>query len=188
MFSHFFHFTRRLTNFFLFIFIWLAAVSPISRFFHNVQCHSNSGELAESFLRPTDCFWISITNPESMTKRLNRWKGLDRWKFLSDHNSTRLKWQWRSLINIWQQFGLLIANQYLDAIFMFISVSQRWWLSINVIWLFSLKWAYLVTVVLVGFKVRPAKESPCKIFIVIFRVMWPDVAYELCSRGSYPIT
>ena len=132
--------------FFLFIFIWLAAVSPISRFFHNVQCHSNSGELAESFLRPIDCFWISITNPESMTKRLNRWKGLDRWKFLSDHNSTRLMWQWRSLINIWQQFGLLIANQYLDAIFMFISVSQRWWLSINVIWLFSLKWAYLVTV------------------------------------------
>lgn len=132
--------------FFLFILIWLAAVSPISRFFHNVQYHSNSGELAESFLRPTDCFWISITNPESMTKRLNRWKGLDRWKFLSDHNSTRLKWQWRSLINIWQQFGLLIANQYLDAIFMFISVSQRWWLSINVIWLFSLKWAYLVTV------------------------------------------
>ena len=147
MFSHFFHFTRRSTNFFFCLFfIWLTAVSPISRFFHNVQCHSNSGELAESFLRPTDCFWISITNPESMTKRLNRWKGLDRWKFLSDHNSTRLKWQWRSLINIWQQFGLLIANQYLDAIFMFISVSQRWWLSINVIWLFSLKWAYLVTV------------------------------------------
>ena len=127
--------------FFWFIFIWLAAVFPISRFFHDVQCHSNSGELAESFLRPTDCFWISITNPESMTKRLNRWKGLDRWKFLSDPNSTRLMWQWRSLINIWQQFGLLIANQYLDAIFMFISVSQRWWLSINVIWLFSLKWA-----------------------------------------------
>lgn len=141
----FFSFYAPLNKLFFFVYFYMIS-SCFSHFALFPQCHSNSGELAESFLRPTDCFWISITNPESMTKRLNRWKGLDRWKFLSDHNSTRLKWQWRSLINIWQQFGLLIANQYLDAIFMFISVSQRWWLSINVIWLFSLKWAYLVTV------------------------------------------
>ena len=121
--------------FFLFIFIWLAAVSPISRFFHNVQCHSNSGELAESFLRPIDCFWISITNPESMTKRLNRWKGLDRWKFLSDHNSTRLMWQWRSTIWIIDCKSIPRRNMHVHfCLTKMMAVNKCYWL-------FSLKWA-----------------------------------------------